>query len=134
MSNQSIQIRELIEGNDKIMRDHTERLRDIQEAIANIEKYSARGKQIFVENELIQVWMIYHLQIIGKISSAIPESFIYLHPEVSLNTIKYFRNFFVYEYLKYLRCDLDTVWSITKDEIPDLKQQINQILSKLESL
>jgi len=116
------------------MRDETERLKDIQEAITNIEKYAARGEKAFFENELIQVWMIYHLQIIGNISSLIPESFILLHPEFCLQNLKYFRNFFIYEYLKYFRTDLDAVWSVIQDEIPDLKQKINQILSNLESL
>lgn len=115
------------------MRDNTERLKDIQEAIIKIEKYAIRGEEAFFKNELIQVWMIYHLQIIGNISSLIPESFILLHPEFSWQNLKYFRNFVVYEYFKYFRTDLDAVWSVIQDEIPDLKQEINQILSKLES-
>ena len=43
------------------MRDDTERVRDIQEAIARIEKYSVRGRQVFNEDELIQTWVIQHL-------------------------------------------------------------------------
>jgi uncharacterized protein with HEPN domain len=35
------------------MRDPKERLRDILEAIANIERYAARGKQAFASDELI---------------------------------------------------------------------------------
>ncbi|MFP4133793.1 MAG: DUF86 domain-containing protein [Halothece sp.] len=112
------------------MRDYTERLRDIQEAIANIEKYAVRGEQVFFEDELIQVWVIHHLQIIGEASSVIPESFTHLHPEIPWQDMKDFRNLVVHE---YFRVNLDTIWSITKDEIPDLKQQINQILSELES-
>lgn len=46
------------------MRNDTERVRDIQEAIAKIEKYAVRGKLVFDEDELIQTWVVQHLQII----------------------------------------------------------------------
>jgi uncharacterized protein with HEPN domain len=36
------------------MRSDQERLLDIEEAIAKIERYSVRGKSEFMENELIQ--------------------------------------------------------------------------------
>lgn len=113
------------------MRDYTERLKDIQEAITDIEKYAVRGEKAFFENELIQVWIIHHLQIIGEASSTIPESFTRLHSEIPWQDMKDFRNLVVHE---YFRVNLDTVWSITQEEIPNLKQKINQILSDLESL
>ncbi len=40
------------------MRDPEERLRDILEAIANIERYAARGRQAFEGDELIQNWFV----------------------------------------------------------------------------
>jgi uncharacterized protein with HEPN domain len=45
-------------------------LRDIQEAIIKIEKYAVRGKQVFENDELIQIWIIHHLQIIGEASAS----------------------------------------------------------------
>ena len=36
------------------MRNDRERMKDIQEAIEKIEKYSMRGKKTFFEDELIQ--------------------------------------------------------------------------------
>lgn len=35
------------------MRDNRERLLDIQEALANIEKYASRGREAFNQEELI---------------------------------------------------------------------------------
>jgi uncharacterized protein with HEPN domain len=46
------------------LRDDRGRLRDISEAIEQIEKYVALGYQAFLEDERTQVWIIYHLQII----------------------------------------------------------------------
>jgi predicted HTH domain antitoxin len=54
------------------MRDPAERLRDILDAIANIERYAARGKQAFESDELIQNWFVRHLQIIGEATYALP--------------------------------------------------------------
>lgn len=48
------------------MRDPKERLRDILDAIANIERYAAHGRQAFKSDELIQNWFVRHLQIIGE--------------------------------------------------------------------
>jgi len=38
------------------MRDPKERLRDVLEAIASIERYAARDRQVFESDELIQNW------------------------------------------------------------------------------
>lgn len=46
------------------MRNDRERMRDIFEAIAKIEKYAVRGKAEFFDNELIQGWTLLQLQII----------------------------------------------------------------------
>jgi hypothetical protein len=46
------------------MRDPTERLKDILDAIANIERYAARGREAFERDELILIWVLYHIQLI----------------------------------------------------------------------
>jgi uncharacterized protein with HEPN domain len=40
------------------MRSDQERLKDIQDAITKIEKYAQLGKSDFLENELIQSWIL----------------------------------------------------------------------------
>ena len=40
------------------MRSERERLLDIMEAIERIEKYAGRGKEAFLQDELIQNWMV----------------------------------------------------------------------------
>jgi uncharacterized protein with HEPN domain len=45
------------------VRDPKERLRDILDAIAAIERYLGRGKPAFEQDELLQVWFLRHLQI-----------------------------------------------------------------------
>ncbi len=43
------------------MRRTDERLRDIIDAIAAIDRYAMRGQGVFEEDELIQVWIAHHL-------------------------------------------------------------------------
>jgi uncharacterized protein with HEPN domain len=57
------------------VRDTFERLRDIQEAITRITKYTNQGRDTFDENELVQTWVIHHLEIIGEAVRAIPQDF-----------------------------------------------------------
>ncbi len=53
------------------MRKEIEWLKDIIEAIEQIEKYAVKGEDEYLKNELIQKWMIYHLQIIGEAANKI---------------------------------------------------------------
>ena len=53
------------------MRDDKVRLNDILEAIEHIEKYAVKGQTAFEADELIQVWFLQHLQIIGEASRSL---------------------------------------------------------------
>ena len=52
------------------MRGERVRLLDIQEAIERIEKYARQGQEAFEQEELIQTWIVHHLQIIGEAARA----------------------------------------------------------------
>ncbi|MBD2392683.1 DUF86 domain-containing protein [Cyanobacterium aponinum FACHB-4101] len=110
------------------MRDDSERIRDIRECIEKIEKYSVRGKKEFYEDELIQTWIIHNLQIIGEASRATSEEFKAKYPQVLWLKIADFRNLLVHE---YFRVDLSIVWQIVENELPKLKQQIDDILNDI---
>lgn len=110
------------------MRDDSERIRDIQEYLEKIEKYSVKGEKEFYEDELIQTWIIHNLQIIGEASRATSEQFKAKYPQVLWLKIADFRNLLIHE---YFRVDLDIVWEIVVNELPKLKQQINDILEEI---
>ena len=111
------------------MRDDTERVRDIQEAIAKIEKYTVRGRQVFNEDELIQTWVVQHLPIIGEASNVMSETFKNQHSEIPWQDMADFRNVLVHE---YFRIDIDIIWSIVEQELPSLKENVNRILQEIE--
>lgn len=107
------------------MRSDRERMRDIQEAIAKIEKYTVRGKTEFLKDELIQGWTLLQLQIIGEAARSMSTETREKYSEINWRDIIDFRNLLVHE---YFRVDLQIVWQILEQEIPKLKQQINTIL------
>ena len=59
------------------MRDDRQRLADILEAIDKIERYvnSEGNRQLLTDDELINVWVIHHLQIIGEAASKLSDDF-----------------------------------------------------------
>ena len=107
------------------MRDDKERLRDILDAIDQIEKYAVQGEAEFQQNELIQVWIVHHLQIIGEASSSLSQASINKYLQVPWAEIIAFRNILVHE---YFRVDLKAVWRIIERDLPDLKNQVEAIL------
>jgi uncharacterized protein with HEPN domain len=52
------------------MRDPSERLEDMLEAIAHIERYAVRGREAFEKDDLVQSRFVRHLQIIGEAARA----------------------------------------------------------------
>ena len=111
------------------MRDVNEYLLDIQEAIANIMKYTGQGRDSFDQNELIQIWVIRHLEIIGEAARAIPPDFKELHPEMPWRKINGMRNILVHH---YFGTDLDVVWSVVENDIPPLRASVDAILTNRE--
>lgn len=107
------------------MRDYNERLLDIMEAIENIEKYASRGHEAFEHDELIQTWIVHHLQIIGEAASALPDRFRDKYPEVPWSKIIGMRNILVHN---YFGVDVDVVWAVVVKDIPDLKQKIENAI------
>lgn len=74
------------------------RFSDMAEAISHIEKYATQGKAAFETNELIQVWIVHHLQILGEAARGIPEESRKMYPDVPWSKIIGFRNILVHHY------------------------------------
>jgi uncharacterized protein with HEPN domain len=110
------------------MRRTEERLRDILEAIAAIERYANQGRNAFDEEELIQIWIVHHLQIIGEAANSLSNELICSYTQVPWAQIIAFRNIIVHE---YFRLSLSLIWAIVVNDLPFLKAQICQMLEDL---
>jgi uncharacterized protein with HEPN domain len=110
------------------MRDDRERLLDILEAIESIEKYVGKGHDAFLKDELVQVWIVHHIQVIGeaaaRLSSALREN----HPEIPWADIISMRNVVVHQ---YFGIDLNQIWDTATLDVPALKLSIEKLLSMM---
>lgn len=80
------------------MRHPRERLMDILEAIEHIERYAGKGRADFEGEELIQIWMVHHLQIIGEAAVRLGREFHDRYPVVPWAQVVAMRNILVHEY------------------------------------
>jgi uncharacterized protein with HEPN domain len=110
------------------MRHDRLRLLDIQEAIERIEKYASQGQEAFEHEELIQTWIVHHLQIIGEAARALSSDLRDQHPEMPWSKIIGMRNILVHD---YFGIDVDVVWAVVERDLPDLKLQIETILREV---
>jgi len=110
------------------VRDDRERLLDILESIENIRKYALSGKTAFLENELIQVWIIHHVQIIGEAAGRLSPELRDKHHEIPWPDIISMRNTLVHH---YFGMDLDLIWDTVERDIPNLRVQVEAILQSL---
>ncbi len=104
------------------MRSDRERLLDILEAIEKIEHYIPRGKQAFETDELLQVWVVRHLQIIGEAASRVSVETQNRFSEIPWGKMIGMRHVLVHGYFEI---DLEIVWSVLENDLQPLKEQIN---------
>ena len=109
------------------MRNDRERLLDMLEAIQKIEQY-AHDETFSPRNEdLVEVWIIYHLQIVGEAASRISNELRAKHPEVAWGGMIGMRHVLVHGYFE---TDKELVWRVVEHDIPTLKSQIEKILAE----
>lgn len=111
------------------MRDPKERLRDMRDAIAAIERYLDRNKVAFERDELLQTWFLRHLQIIGEAAKALPEEIRALAPDIPWPKMIGMRNVLVHGYFEI---DTDIVWDAASRDVPALKPAVERLLQALE--
>ncbi len=106
------------------MRDSRERILDMLDAIERVGKYASQGRKAFETGELIQVFIVHHLQILGEAAYKIPPAFRKHHPEIHWDSIQGMRHILAHD---YFQVDLEVVWGVVEKDLPDLKQKLQDI-------
>ena len=112
------------------MRQTSDRLRDILEAIERIQRHAVRGREAFDNDELLQTWIIHHLLIIGEACRALPDDLRAKHNQVPWTDIIGMRNALVHHYFEI---DLELVWEVVVRDLPRLKAAIEAMLGDRQS-
>lgn len=106
------------------MRLDRERLQDILEAIEKIEQYAQEGKERFEQDELIQTWILYHLQVIGEAAGRLSPDILKKNTDILWPQIISLRNIIVHN---YFGIDLEEIWATVERDLPILQKQIEEI-------
>jgi uncharacterized protein with HEPN domain len=107
-----------------------ERLRDMMEAIENIERYAAKGKEAFERDELLQSWIVRHLQILGEAARVMPQDFIDKTPQIPWSKMIGMRHILVHD---YFHIDTEIVWQVVECDLPELKHLLRSLMEEIEA-
>lgn len=109
------------------MRSDRDRLSDILEAIRRISEKLPPTKGEFTGSDLLQVWVLYHIQIIGEAANGTSSTFRNAHTSIPWQDIIAMRHLIIHQ---YFGIDLDEVWNTAKQDLPYLEQEIKKILKE----
>jgi uncharacterized protein with HEPN domain len=109
------------------VRDDRARLEDIRDAIADIEKRAPRRCEDLERDEMLRVWVLYHLQIIGEACRGLSEDFRRSHPEDIWSSAISFRNVLVHQ---YFGIDIEAVWQVIARDLPELRSLVECALGE----
>jgi uncharacterized protein with HEPN domain len=111
------------------MRLDEERLEDILEAIDNIKRHLPETWEAFDRNELVRVWCLRHIEIIGEAAAKLSQEARDQAPDVPWKPIIGMRNTLIHAYF-----DVNwwRVWEVVAKELQPLEAGVRRLLGKLK--
>jgi len=103
---------------------------DILDTIKKIESFSkGMVKEDLSKDKLKQYALVRAIEIIGEASRNVPDNFRKKYLDVPWKEMVGMRDIVAHSYFKL---DLDKVWKVIKQDIPDLKKKIQKVKEDLE--
>jgi len=113
---------------EQIKKDPLVFIKHIRDSINEIDSFTKNvSKEKFIEEKLIQNAVIRSIEVIGEAVKNLPEGFRRKYKEIPWNKIAGMRDKIIHH---YFGVDLETIWKVVKEDIPQLKKQIHKILEK----
>ena len=110
------------------MRSDRDRLADILEAIEEIQERFPGTIEDLMASKLLQVWVVYHLQVIGEAANNLSPGLVAAHPDVPWQDVIALRHVLVH---RYVGVDFAIVWRLVTDDLPPLDRSVRAILAEL---
>jgi uncharacterized protein with HEPN domain len=110
------------------MRTDRLRLLDAIEQIELITSFSARGREAFFNDLLVQSAVLHRLALLGEACRGVSPELREAHAEIPWPQIIGFRNVVIHE---YFGIDLELVWAIVAEHIATLGAQLNSVVASL---
>lgn len=105
-------------------------LKYILNMIDRIESVTGTGKNTFLGSQLHQDAALRNLHTMTETTQRLSDNLKSAHPDVEWATLAAFRNVLVHD---YLGIDIELVWTVLTQDVPEFKNKIIRILSKLDS-
>jgi uncharacterized protein with HEPN domain len=102
-------------------------LRHILDAVQKIESYVSVGHETFMSTSHWQDAVIRQLEIIGEATKRLSLDFRGRYPQIPWKRISGLRDVLIHD---YWGVDISLVWEITRTYLPELKHQIDAILTE----
>lgn len=113
-----------------MQRDYKAYINDILEAINRIQSYTTNFTiDDFSESQLYQDAVVRNLEIIGEAVKRLPKELIKKYPNISWKKIAGLRDILIHA---YFGIDIEIIWDVVQNKLPELKEQILLIQSKIK--
>jgi len=106
------------------MKDSRLYLIHIRDCINRVETYTAEGKAAFMADAKTQDAVIRNLEVMCESTRQLPDDWKAAHPEIDWQQVSDFGNFLAHQYLDV---DLEIVWNVVENYLPDLKAAVEAI-------
>lgn len=103
------------------MKDNRVYLIHIRDCISRIKQYTVEGKEIFIQDIKTQDAVLRNLQVMCESVQKLPSDWKDAYPDIEWSNIAGFRNRLTHE---YLNVDLNLVWSVIENYLPELEETI----------
>jgi uncharacterized protein with HEPN domain len=104
-------------------------LENIVECAQRIEEYTnTLTKEAFLTNTQTQDAVMRRMEIIGEAAKSLPSDWKDAHPEVEWQQIAQARDLLIH---RYFSVDLDLTWTMARNDVPVLEQQVHTLLAQL---
>jgi uncharacterized protein with HEPN domain len=107
------------------MRSDAERLRDMLTSVDRILQKTRSARERFDHDEMLQVWVLHHLQIIGEAARSLTQEFRHRHSEKVWSQAAGLRHILVHHYFEI---DAEQVWKVVERDLPVLRDTVIRIL------
>lgn len=102
----------------------------IHESLEKILNYTRDGRDAFMADPKTQDAVVRNFEVIGEAAKRLPLEIIAAHPQIPWRRIAGFRDILIHA---YDRVDMDEIWNIIEQHVPQLLDEIELVRSKLQS-
>jgi uncharacterized protein with HEPN domain len=110
-----------------VTKDSLVHLRQIQQAIRKIERFTASGREAFMNDVLIQDGVILNLALIGEAVKRLPKHVTAESPQIEWSEAAKMRDILIHH---YDGTDIRIVWETVERYLPPLKKVVTKALKK----